>query len=284
MAHEPAVALVVSDVTRSIAFYVAQIGFELVEHRPDADVALVRDSDGDLLLMAGPHAGDLGKYLSQKSRVLGSGDTLSFASVDLDVLHPELMRRGLTVPEIAVMRWGDRVLHVQDPDGYKLNFWAPAQRTSEEMIALYVAGIDELEAALAGLSEQDLDMARDGSDWTIRQIVHHIADADMLFALSMTMALAEPGRRFTQNWPSDNAPYARNLQYAQRDIAPSLALVRAIRTHFAVLARQLPDALERAVVDADGSTWSFGRFLNIDLRHAFEHVDEIRVIRAAQGR
>ena len=284
MTQAPVVVLNVREVARSVAFYVDLLGFELVAQQPNDDVALIRDSDGDVLLLAGAQAGDIGNYLSPKTRVLGADDTLGFGGGDLVARRAELARRGIAVPEIAVLRWGDRVLRLQDPDGYKLNFWAPAQRTAEETIALYASGIDELEAALAGLSEQDLDLARGGSDWTIRQIVHHIADGDLLFALSMSMALAEPGREFTQNWPSDNAPYARNLQYAQRDIAPSLALIRAIRTHFVVLARLLPDALERAVHEADGTTWSFGRFLNIDLRHAFEHIDEIWAIRTAHGR
>ncbi len=39
-----------------------------------------------------------------------------------------------------------------------------------------------------------------------------------------------------------------------------------------------------AVYDNDGNAWSFGRFMNIDIRHAFEHIDEIREIRRVHGR
>jgi hypothetical protein len=137
---------------------------------------------------------------------------------------------------------------------------------------------------LADLSEADLDLSRTPDEWTIRQIVHHIADGDLLFVQGLTMALAEPGRRYTQNWPSDNVPYNENLHYRVRPIASSLVVIRAIRIHFVELMQYVPDAWERAVYDDDGNAWSFGRFMNIDIRHAFEHIDEIRVIRQAHGR
>ena len=55
------------------------------------------------------------------------------------------------------------------------------QTTSLEVILnLYADGPAKLEAALAGLSEPDLDLALTSDSWTIRQIVHHIADGDDL--------------------------------------------------------------------------------------------------------
>jgi hypothetical protein len=53
-----------------------------------------------------------------------------------------------------------------------------------EILRRYLSGADELWAAIEGLSEADLDLARAPDKWTIRQYVHYIVADDNTGALA----------------------------------------------------------------------------------------------------
>jgi catechol 2,3-dioxygenase-like lactoylglutathione lyase family enzyme len=283
MSELPRFGVRVTDLPASIEFYAGQIGFKLVAHHPASDTAHILDSDGDLMLLAGPKAGDVSQYLAEKHLVLEPHGTLTFHGGDIDALQAMLDEGGVQQLELVETRWGDRILRVTDPDNYTLSFSQPVQHTFTESLDLYLRGVDELEAAIAGLSDQDLDFSRRPGDWTIRQIVHHVADGETLFALAMKMALAEPGRTFLWNWPNDNANYGRKLASDQRPIAPSIAFTRANRELIAQIAQHLPDTAERTVVGEDGQARSFDQMTQLCMRHCLEHVDDIHAIRKAHG-
>ena len=61
-------------------------------------------------------------------------------------------------------------------------------QSRDQIIARYAAGIEAVDEALAGLAEADLDLAREAGKWTIREIVHHIADAENLWELAVKSA------------------------------------------------------------------------------------------------
>ena len=61
--------------------------------------------------------------------------------------------------------------------------------TPSATLALYADGPTQLEAVLMGLTESDLNLAQPGDSWTIRQIVHHLADGDDLWKTCIKAAL-----------------------------------------------------------------------------------------------
>ena len=65
--------------------------------------------------------------------------------------------------------------------------------TQAETLALFTSGADDLEQAIQGLSETELDYAGTPDGWTIRQIVHHIADDGDAWSMNFKKALATPG-------------------------------------------------------------------------------------------
>jgi hypothetical protein len=95
------------------------------------------------------------------------------------------------------------------------------------------------------------------------------------------MVLAKPGRTFVDNWPNENELYA---DMTGRPVAPSLALVRAIRQHVSELVARVPDAWERQILTAEGRGQGLEFFLGIPIRHLPAHVREIRQIREGHGR
>ena len=57
------------------------------------------------------------------------------------------------------------------------------------ILARYIDGVAQLEAAIVGLTESDLDIAQAAGRWTIRQIVHHVIDGDDLRKVCIKAAL-----------------------------------------------------------------------------------------------
>lgn len=77
MAGPPSYAMRVSDVSSSSAFLVEKLGFSLIEHKPEEDIAYVLDTDGDAILLAGPAVQDIPSYLSAQHHIAEPGQVLS---------------------------------------------------------------------------------------------------------------------------------------------------------------------------------------------------------------
>ncbi|MFO7272810.1 MAG: DinB family protein [Sphaerobacter thermophilus] len=280
--RQPMTAVRVSDVAASLRFYVDTLGCNLVRHDTGADLAVV-DAAGYAILIAGPAAGDITHELHTVREVVKPGGSVHIFGGDLGARRAALADRGVAATLIE-RPWGDRQLQVTDPDGYSVVFWTIVERTPEQVLDLYASGVDALERALDGLSEADLDLAREPGAWTIRQIVHHLADAETAALGGPKFALAEPGRVYHGNRYSQDV-WAERLDYAGRDIGPSVVLFKAIRAHMLQLVRHVPDALERHTVDASGApSLPVGRILGMLASHALEHIEEIEETRRRYGR
>jgi catechol 2,3-dioxygenase-like lactoylglutathione lyase family enzyme len=284
VSRKPSTLVRVRDIDASLAFYVEQVGARLVARDTAADVATI-DYAGYLILLAGPNADAVTPFLGEVQEPVRSGATIFLGGATYDGvidLRRQLEARGVRGVELIERPWGDRVLTAPDPDGYTIAFWATIERTTEETLTLYDAGPDALDAALAGLSDAQLDLARAPDSWMIRQIVHHLADSEATVLGRTKFALAEPGRLYLGN-PYAPDRWADGLDYAGRDIAPAVALFRAIRAHMSQLMRHLPDAWERSTRNAEGVSSPAGDMIGMLVSHAFEHIEEIRETRQHHG-
>ncbi len=270
------VALKVNDLSSSLIFYVDRLGFQLAESQPDADIAVVLDPDGDPILLAGPTVEDVHSHLDEPRIVFKPGDTLDFSEDNLDVRLAALTAVGLTDIQQEQNGEGDRKLVIKDPSNYTISYIQRVARAPEEIIALYTRGGDEVEAALAGLTEADLDLTRAPEEWSIRQIVHHLAESESLFLMTFKSALAQSGSTFIRN-PYDQAHWVEALAYKQRAIEPSLALIKATRQHITHLLQHIPDHWDRYVLlkfasrEGAGDKVTVGQLLDLLSRHLTDH-------------
>jgi catechol 2,3-dioxygenase-like lactoylglutathione lyase family enzyme len=284
----PSFAMIVSDLAASVTFYVNRLGFTLLEQRPEADMAQLIDYDGDPILFAGPKVEDVRVHLSEPRLVFKPGETLTYQADDLVAREAMLREQGISGMKLEESSLGDRTLAFKDPDGYIVAFFAPAQRTPEVMIALYSQGPDELQEALAGLAEADLDVSLEDGSWTIRQNVHHLAESESLFLMHFKTALADSGRTFIRP-PYDQALWSQSLEYTKRPIGPSLALIKASHSHISQLLHYVPDNWEKYVMmkytpeQDEGRKTTVNELVNMMVRHMREHCDEIREIRRVHG-
>ena len=283
------VALKVNDLSSSLTFYIDRLDFQLAESQPDADIAVVLDSDGDPILLAGPAVEDVSSHLDEPRIVFKPGDTLDFSEENLAARLAALTARGLTEICQEHTDEGDRILTLKDPDNYTIRYLQRVQRSPEEARALYGRGGDDVEAALAGLTEADLDLTRAPEEWSIRQVVHHLAESESLFLMTFKSALAQSGSTFIRN-PYDQAHWVEALAYKQRAIEPSLALIKATRQHITHLLQHIPDHWDRYVLlkfaseEGEGHKITVGHLLDDMNRHIAVHCAEIRETRRIHSR
>ena len=154
-------------------------------------------------------------------------------------------------------------------------------------LARYADGPAQLEAALDGLTESDLNLAQTSDSWTIRQIVHHIADGDDIWKTCIKADLGNHEGLFSLQWYWDKpqTEWAANWKYANRRIEPSLALLRANRQHIVELVQQTHGAWEKSIrlkwPEGEEARITIGEVLEMQASHVVGHINDIRMIRQA---
>ncbi len=159
----------------------------------------------------------------------------------------------------------------------------------EAIVARYAAGPNELEAAIAGLSGKELDIAERDGTWTVRQIVHHVADGDDLWKMFVKRAAGNQEGVFdlAWYWEMTQDEWAKSWAYASRDIEPSLALFRSNRGHIVQMLEQVPEAWGRSLLirwpGGEEQEVSVAWVVEMQARHVVGHVDDIRRARQVHG-
>jgi hypothetical protein len=147
-----------------------------------------------------------------------------------------------------------------------------------ELIALYRAGADAVDAALAGAGDADLDAVPKDGGWSPRMVVHHLADSESNSYLRVRKLLAEDDP-VVQGY--DEAEYARRLHY-DRPVETSLAVFRAVRASTAELLERLEGQDRgRAGTHTESGPYTMDDSLEIYAAHAFDQAGQIRRVRGA---
>ena len=148
------------------------------------------------------------------------------------------------------------------------------------LIERYKDGYQEVVEAMAGITETALDARPASEDWTAREVVHHLADNEMISAIRLRRLLVEDSPRIEAY---DEPEYARRLHY-DRPIATSLESFWASRRSSASLLDLLaePDWV-RAGTHSQSGRYSVEDWLAIYVTHAHDHAAQIRRARQVAG-
>jgi DinB superfamily len=151
--------------------------------------------------------------------------------------------------------------------------------TRRALVERYREGHHAVVDALEGITEQELD-ARPGPDeWTAREIVHHLGDAEMTSAIRLRRLLVEDQPVINAY---DEVAFARVLHYAERPIEPALEALAAARRSTAQILERLSEAeWARSGSHSESGFYSVDTWLEMYAAHAHEHADQIRRARSA---
>lgn len=139
------------------------------------------------------------------------------------------------------------------------------------LIKRYRDGYRVVKDALAGITLDELDRSASG-EWTPRQIVHHLADSEMMSALRIR-------RLLTEDEPVihgyDEAAFARKLT-SDRPIEPSIEAMRWAReTTAQLLDRMTEEEWSKVGMHSESGPYSAEDWLTIYAAHAHDHALQI---------
>lgn len=158
----------------------------------------------------------------------------------------------------------------------------------KKVLALYAEGINQLDEVLKSLSESDIDLSRDQGKWTIRQIIHHIADVEDIWKTCIKAALGNPDCTVDLSWYILDNKCAEPLDYAHKPIGDAIELFSVTRRHIVELVNHLPGAWERSFTVIwrdmpDAVAYKVGDAIGFQDIHLEGHIKQIRETREKHG-
>jgi hypothetical protein len=146
-----------------------------------------------------------------------------------------------------------------------------------ELIAKYTDGCRVVSEALEGITDKELDARPAPGKWSAREIIHHLADSEMIAAIRLRRLITEDEatiRAYDQNI------FARRLYY-DRPIHASLEAFRAARLSTAeILGRMTEADWTRQGTHSESGHYSPEKWLEIYAQHGHTHAEQIRKARA----
>lgn len=137
----------------------------------------------------------------------------------------------------------------------------------------YVTAPARLRDALANLDAGALNRRPPGSDWSIRDIVLHLVDAEIVRASRIFAIIASDNPAIAA---FDEGRYKLRLQYLWRDPELALALFQNLRFAIGELLEHCDAAtFERTGTHEEEGTISLAALLERGARHGREHVEQI---------
>lgn len=135
--------------------------------------------------------------------------------------------------------------------------------------------------AVEGLDDARLDTPYRPGGWTVRQVVHHVADSHIHGFIRVKLTLTEDTPTIK---PYDENAWA-GLPDARLPIAVSLGILDHVHVRWLALYADLdPSAFERTFVHPEfGETYSLDRHLQLYAWHSRHHVAHITALRVREG-
>ena len=154
-------------------------------------------------------------------------------------------------------------------------------KSEKELVERYLAGIESLNEAIAGMDADQLRARPIAGKMTTQEVVCHIVDADQFMADRMK-------RTISTDTPLligvESVDYLEPLHYANRDLDLDLQLFELTRRQMAAdLSRLIPDTWERPAVHSEVGLVTLRSLVLHTIHHLERHVTAIPEKRAALG-
>jgi len=139
-------------------------------------------------------------------------------------------------------------------------------------------GAELLATVLTGAAGEEVDYVPGPGKWTIRQIMAHVADSELVGAQRLRAVIAEENPTLMA---FDQDLWAKNLDYARRKPTQSLDTFRRLRAENYELLKDLPEAtFERGGLHSESGPRTLRSLLQGYADHAESHARQLQTVRA----
>jgi hypothetical protein len=156
---------------------------------------------------------------------------------------------------------------------------------SAQELTLFIDQIAEtparLRAAMAGLSESQLDTPYRPGGWTVRQVAHHVPDSHMNSYMRYRLALTEDEPVIK---PYEEARWAELPDARSMPVEPSLVLLESLHARWVPLLQSLTDAeWKRTFRHPELGVVSLDKNAALYAWHGRHHVAHVTKLRERMG-
>jgi uncharacterized damage-inducible protein DinB len=138
-----------------------------------------------------------------------------------------------------------------------------------------------LRNAIAGLSEEQLDTPYRPQGWTVRQVVHHLADSHLNSYVRFKLALTEDNPTIK---PYDESRWAELVDAKFGPVGASVMLIDTLHQRWAMMLKNLaPEDFGRTFQHPERGRMSLDRNLALYAWHGAHHVAHITELRKRNG-
>ncbi len=151
-----------------------------------------------------------------------------------------------------------------------------------DAIALFRRGPEILDRAIAGVSEEESKFVLAPGKWTIRQIVRHLTDTEIVVGMRLRQMIAED-RPLMATFDQDL--WADHLHYNDCDVFDSARKFRILRDDMSAVLESLPaGTFERVGLHPERGAATLGEWVSRFGTHVEKHAGLIQRIREAWSR
>jgi hypothetical protein len=145
----------------------------------------------------------------------------------------------------------------------------------DEKIELYGRGHDLLKAVLTEVPQEAMHFKPAPAEWSVYEIIIHIADSESNAALRARKLIVEPGGVLMGY---DQDAWANTLKYHEHNIEDALETTRLVRkTTYELLKRQPDEVFTHSVKHPEyDEPYTFEKWIDIYSDHIPGHVEQIK--------
>jgi hypothetical protein len=151
-----------------------------------------------------------------------------------------------------------------------------------DVLQRFRRGAELVATTMTGAAGPELDFTPGPEKWSLRQIVAHLADSEIVAVDRFRRIIAENNPTLMAY---DQNAWARNLDYARRKTSESIETFRRLRGENYELLKELPpEAFERTATHSERGAITLRQQLENMAAHAEAHARQIREVREAYKR
>ncbi|MCU0453362.1 MAG: putative metal-dependent hydrolase [Bacteroidetes bacterium] len=168
---------------------------------------------------------------------------------------------------------------------YPVGKFAPKDTISQDERTALIRQIEEaperLAQAVAGLTEIQLDTPYRDGGWTVRQVVHHLADSHMNAYIRFRLAVTEDNPTVK---PYNEKRWSELIDSRTAPIDLSISIIEALHARWAMMLESFTSAdFERRVQHPENGPMDVDRLLQLYAWHGRHHCAHVTELRRVKG-